>query len=323
MRGGSSGARLHPGEFVILKPFDPWRSPLCTCPMKWVLHPYTGCSHMCLYCYAASYIPAHNSVRVKRGVAFKISRDAVRLPPGTLVQLSSSSDPYTRPEDELGVSREAIRVLLEAGARVLVVTKSSLVLRDLDLLAKRRDRVAVAITITTLDKRKAAIMEPGAPPPDERLLAVKRLAEEGLNVVVRIDPVIPFVNDSYEELQRLVEGVARAGAKQVVSSTLKLNFRIAPKVIEGLAKLYSDKADEVVKALKELYWSPHSEIIRGYRYMPRERRLEYMAMVKEIAEKEGLAFTTCREGLSHLNTPGFFCDGSSFLFSERPPESSF
>ncbi|MEM4848307.1 MAG: radical SAM protein, partial [Ignisphaera sp.] len=78
----------------IIKPFDPWRSSLCTCPTKWVVHPYTGCSHGCLYCYATSYIPKHYMVRAKGRFLERLRRDIPKIPRGALIEMSSSSDPY-------------------------------------------------------------------------------------------------------------------------------------------------------------------------------------------------------------------------------------
>uniref|UniRef100_A0A7C2ZRK0 Radical SAM protein n=1 Tax=Ignisphaera aggregans TaxID=334771 RepID=A0A7C2ZRK0_9CREN len=288
----------------VVKPFDPWRSPLCTCPVKWVVHPYTGCSHGCLYCYATSYIPRHSIVRPKTNFLSRLAKDIPKLPRGALIELSSSSDPYPPVESRYCLTRNALRLLLTNGFRVLIVTKGSVVLRDIDLLTSYRDRVAVSITITTPSDRIASLIEPGAPPSSERLRVVERLAHSGVNVVVRLDPVIPYINDDYEELRRLVKMVSNAGAKQITTSTLKARA----DSIKRLCIAFPHIKDRLL----ELYSKDMSEYIHGYRYLRRGIRFYYMKMLKELVEEEGLVFGTCREGFPYLNTPGFSCDGSTF-----------
>lgn len=307
--------RIFPGQSTlkVLRPFDPWRSPLCTCPMKYVLHPYTGCSHACLYCYAANYIPRHFNPRPKKNLLDLLEKDLSKMPKGSLVELSTSSDPYTWPERELGLTRKALQKLLEAGMRVLITTKSSLVVRDIDILQRYRDRVAVAITITTLDDRIARIVEPGAPAPLERLEAVRILAINGISVTVRLDPIIPFVNDSYESIKRVIDAAASAGAVQITSSTYKAKPIDFKKVLNVVRMLYGDRtADE----FRHMYFGGSATVVQGYRYLDERLRFSYMRIVREVSYDNGLVFATCREGFSTLHTPGFACDGSTFAYRD-------
>jgi len=301
-----------PSSLRVIKPFDPWRSPLCTCPMKWVIHPYTGCAHSCIYCYASNYIPAHSTPRPKKDLVPSIVRDLKVLPKGVLIELSSSSDPYTSPENELQLTRKVLQLLLESSMRVLITTKSALVVRDLDILSKFRGRVSVAITITTPNNALAKVLEPSAPPPSERLKAIETLRKHGIAVTLRLDPVIPMLNDDCSEIQSLIENAAKAGALQVTTSTYKakpIDFRKVYAVAKAL------RGSSVAEELRYLYYSdPKSTVFQGYRYLREELRFSYVKFVKEIAEKEGLAFATCREGFAHLHTPGVTCDGSSYGF---------
>ncbi len=287
----------------LVRPFDPWRSPLCTCPAKYVLHPYTGCGHRCLYCYASSYIRDFFSPRPKEEFWRRLSRDLELLPAGSLVELSTSSDPYTPPEERLSLTRRALAELLGRGFRVLVTTKSSLVLRDLDVLLKYRDRVAVTVTITTLDERVAAALEPGAPAPAERLRAVSVLSRSGVPTLVRVDPVVPHVNDDPSALERLVEQVSRAGALQVTSST----YKARPDSLSRLLRAFPEVAPRIAEAYRS------GERVGGYAYLRRSARYEYMKTVREASLRAGLAFNTCREGFPELATRGFNCDGSSLI----------
>ncbi len=285
----------------VVTPFDPWRSPLCTCPAKYVVHPYTGCGHRCLYCYATSYIRDHGRPRPKEDLLYRLIRDLRKVPQGAVIEMSTSSDPYTPPEDSLGLTRSVIREILSRGYTLLITTKSTLVVRDLDILTRYLGRVAVAITVTTLDRRVASVLEPGAPPPDERLRAVRALSRAGVPVAVRVDPVVPYINDDLSSVERLVRAVAEAGALQVTSSTYKARY-------DSLARI-ARSFPEVGERVVELYRS--GERVGGYKYLRRDLRLNYMKTVKEVAEHFGLAFQTCREGFPELGTPGYSCDGSS------------
>jgi len=293
----------------IIREFDPWNSPLCTCPHKFTLNPYTGCGHHCLYCYARSYIPGFDKPRPKRDLIKRVRHDVAVLPKGSLVSVAESSDPYTPPERVLGLTREVLKILTGAGHRVLIVTKSDLVVRDADLL---RRRAAVAITITTLDDDVAARIEPGAPPPSRRIRAVEQLTKQGVPVSVRIDPIIPYINDDPVMLEKLVKKVAEAGALQVITSTYKARW-------DSLAR-FRKALPDVGKALTKLY-KEIGERVGGYLYLPREVRIRMLMPVWRAALRQGIAFSTCREGLPLLNTPGIYCDGSTWAYLAEKNES--
>ncbi|MCX8208774.1 MAG: radical SAM protein [Sulfolobales archaeon] len=290
------------GMYAV-KPFDPWRSPMCTCPRKYVLHPYTGCGHGCLYCYASSYIRNFFNPRPKKSLGRALVKDLGKLPLGTVIEMSTSSDPYTPPEMDLRISREAIREILERGFRLLITTKSTLVLRDLDILARYRDKVAVAITITTLDSGVASVLEPGAPHPEERLRAVRKLSEAGVPTLVRLDPIVPYVNDEYSLVAKLVDRAVSAGALQITSST----YKARADSLKRLLNAFPHVSSKIVEAYRA------GERIGGYLYLDRDRRLEYMKMVRELTLRAGAAFNTCREGFAELASRGFSCDGSSLI----------
>jgi DNA repair photolyase len=287
-----------------IAPFDPWRNPLCPCPPKYGLNPYTGCGHSCTYCYISSYIPRAFQPRPKEDLLEKVRRDLGKLPPGSVISLSNSSDPYTPPEAELRLTRRVLSLILEAGHRVLIVTKSPLVLRDLDILAKYPGRAAVQITVTTLDGAVAERLEPHAPRPSARLEAARRLAEAGVPVGVRLDPIVPYVNDSAGSLSAVVDAAADAGARQLVAST----YKAKPDNFARLVKAFPEVADR----LRELYWA-RGAYLHGQRYAPAEYRRRVLELVKGMAEARGLQFDICREEFFDLNTPGTYCDGSHLL----------
>ncbi|MCD6340624.1 MAG: radical SAM protein [Desulfurococcales archaeon] len=288
----------------VIREFDPWSSPLCTCPHKFTLNPYTGCGHHCIYCYARSYIRNFDNPRPKAGLIVNVLRDLSKLPKNALISMSESSDPYTPPERELVLTRRVLKLIAEAGFKLLIVTKSDLVVRDADIL-ERYGKSAVAITITTLNDDKAKLIEPNAPPPSSRLRAVQELSRRGIPVTVRVDPIIPGINDSEEELRELIKEVADTGAVQITTSTYKARADSLSKLIRTFPK-----AAELLKKLYLMEGERHS----GYIYMPKQLRLRYLLLVKKIAESHGIAFSTCREGFRFLNTPGIYCDGSTYAF---------
>jgi len=277
----------------LISRFDPWRSGLCTCPSKLTLNPYTGCDHACTYCYASSYVPRFSCCRPKKDLVHRLAREAGRLN-GETLSISNSSDPYPTVEAEAGLMRNCLEILSQHDCKVQIVTKSPLVVRDVDVLKKIRSMVSM--TVTTDSDCLAGLIEPGAPPPSARLRAVEALVEKGIPVSVRVDPIIPFVNDNPESLMRRL---ASAGVRHVTSST----FKVKP---DGWRR-FSAKLPEVAKKLRALYFE---EGVRkaGYLYLPEDLRLKLMERMGGLAEKCGMKFGTCREGFSQLNTE--VCDGS-------------
>jgi DNA repair photolyase len=278
---------------TLISKFDPWRSKLCTCPPKLTLNPYTGCDHACVYCYASSYIPKFFNCRPKKDLIPRLKREAAKLK-GELISISNSSDPYPNLEAKTGLTRKCLEALSRHDCKIQIVTKSNLVVRDIDLLKKIPSMVT--LTITTDNDNISRILEPHAPSPSERIKAAQILIEKGIPVSIRVDPIIPFVNDNPENL---VKTLASIGVKHITSSTYKIkpdNWQkfstVMPKTAEKLKPLYFEKGKKIGRTI----------------YLPKELRLKLMKKVGVLAKNYGVNFGTCREGLSHLNTAT--CDGS-------------
>ncbi len=286
----------------VLREFDPWRNPLCTCPRKYSLHPYTGCSHKCLYCYATSYISVRESTPKKKFIE-NLRRDLTEAKPGVLVELSTSSDPYPPIESKLAITRRALEALSSFEARILITTKSSLVARDYDVLS--RSKAAVMITITTIDDSLARRIEPGAPPPSARIEALRRLSRNGVPVGVRIDPVIPGLNDDESMLRELVNKVVEAGARHIVTST----YKAKPDNFKRMCSEFPDLAG----VWRRLYYD-EGEYVYGYRYLKASLRKRILKPVLTEAGKLRVSYATCREGFrgkEYLNAGS--CDGSHLI----------
>lgn len=282
---------------MILKPFDPWKSALCTCPAKLSLNPYTGCPHGCLYCYATSYIPHFQEPKPKIDLEKRLRREILKVKPGCLVTMSSSSDPYPHMEEDLRITRGCLEILKSRGMRVQVVTKSDLVCRDADLLSKMGS--AVGITITAIKDDIARMLEPGAPTTQRRLEAIRLLRRKGVPVFARIDPVIPGINDS--EIEDLVNATCEAGAQHITSST----YKARPDSWKRICSAFPLQAE----SLKAIF--DKGSRVGGSRYMQREIRESLMLKVEKAALKNGVTFASCREGLAIKR--GMLCDGSHLM----------
>jgi DNA repair photolyase len=278
---------------MLLTVFDPWKSRLCTCPPKLTFNPYTGCDHHCLYCYASSYIPRFHDCRPKKNLLSRLKREAARLD-GELISISNSSDPYPRLEQKLGLTRKCLQILAESRCRLQIVTKSDLAVRDIEIL--RKVPCVVSVTVLTSDDGLSGKLEPGAPVSSRRLEAIEKLVKAGIPTTVRIDPIIPFLND--DDLAELMETVASLGVMHVTSSTYKVkpdNWR-----------RFSAAFPQVAEKLKPLYFSEGQRIGRST-YLPENIRFGLMKKAKALAEEHNLKFGCCREGFS-LNSA--VCDGS-------------
>ncbi len=277
----------------LITRFDPWRSSLCTCPSKLTFNPYTGCEHQCVYCYASSYIPAFADCRPKKDQLQSLKREAAKLK-GETVSIANSSDPYPRSEASVCWTRKCLEVFAESNCRIQIITKSDLVTRDDDLLCKVPS--TVALTITTEDDATAKILEPNAPSPNSRLKAAEFLLKKGVPVSVRIDPIIPYVN---EEPAKLIADLAGIGVKHITCSTYKVkpdNWR-----------RFSAALPAAAEKLKRLYFQ-EGEKMGGCTLLPREMRFRLLKNIRDCAVANGLKFGVCREGLAQLNTAA--CDGS-------------
>lgn len=226
------------------------------------INPYRGCEHGCVYCFAR---PTHAWLGLSPGLDFETKLfskpDAAGLlreelaRPGYVcrtIALGANTDAYQPVERDLGITRGVLEVLAEHRHPVIVITKSDLVLRDLDLLeAMARQRcAAVMVSITTLDRTLARRMEPRAAVPGRRLEAVRRLTEAGVPVGVLVAPVIPGLNDA--ELESILEAAAAAGAVSAGYVLLRLPLEIKDLFREWLETHYALKADRVLALIREM-----------------------------------------------------------------------
>jgi len=282
----------------LITGFDPWKGNLCTCPAKYSLSAYTGCSHGCLYCYASSYIRKFSQPREKKGFLKRLEKEIKKIPKGSLIAMANSSDPYLPLEKKLNLTRQGLKIIKEYDLSINIVTKSSLILRDLDIL-KSFKKIVVSISLTTLDKKLAKKLEPNSPPPQERLRAVKELSLY-LPVAVRFDPLIYPLN--IKEIEGTIKDIKVSGAKQIITST----YKVKPDNFKKMIAAFPEH-----KELWQKLYLKQGEKMGGYIYLPQTLRKDLINKVKKIALSQELKFSSCREGFNNLNTAN--CDGSSLL----------
>jgi DNA repair photolyase len=211
--------------------------------------------------------------------------------------MSSSSDPYPTVESELGYTRQCLKIIAQSNCRLQVFTKSDIVARDADLL--NQIPCTVALTITTDNDKLAAIIEPKAPPPSKRLKAIQTLTEHSIPVIIRVDPIIPTLNDNPATL---IRALAELGVKHITCSTYKVKADNWMRLTQALP--------ETAEKLCPLYYA-QGETQAGNRLLPREIRVELVKNIRGLAQAHGMRFGACREGLPELNTAQ--CDGSWLL----------
>lgn len=283
-------------KMYYIKEFDPWHSSYCTCPPKYSLNPYTGCDHSCIYCYITSYIPNAFHVRTKKDFFRKLQKDIKKMDKNKIVSLSNSSDPYPTVEKKLRITRKTLQLLSNNKLKYQIITKSTLVTRDIDIL--QQSKCCVAITVTTFKEKTAKKLEPYAPSPNKRINALKKLHNNNIPTVVRIDPIIPFLNE--KELEIIVEKISFVD--HIVASTFKPRYDSWKR----FKKVFPDTAETL-----EEYYFKEGEKINNSWYLPKELRFKIISKVKKIAEEKGISFGSCRENFYSMNS--ISCDGSHLI----------
>ncbi len=221
--------------------FDlPCRSILNRCdsprvPFEWTVNPYRGCEFGCTYCYArythefmGLEDPAdfERTIFAKRDAARAMVRDLASARfDGKEIAIGTATDPYQPAERRFGVTRGILEALARCrGLRLSITTKSALVTRDLDLLRAiaARNRLRINVSVTTLDRRLARLLEPRATAPEKRFQAIERLAGAGIVAGVFLMPILPAITDGEPSLEAVVRRAARAGAGFLSSQVLFL-----------------------------------------------------------------------------------------------------
>lgn len=226
------------------------------------IKPYRGCEHGCVYCYAR---PSHAYMGLSAGVDFEsklfAKPDAARQLKREIskkgyvpksIAIGTNTDPYQPIEKDMRIMRQVLEVLAEAKHPVGIITKSALILRDLDILSQmaRDGLVRVALSITTIDRKLARAMEPRASSPSKRLEAMRTLSEAGIPTSVMVAPIIPGLNDY--EIERILDSAHNAGAQQAGYVLLRLPREVSPIFRDWLLRHYPDRYRHVMSLIRSM-----------------------------------------------------------------------
>ena len=226
------------------------------------VNPYRGCEHGCIYCFAR---PTHSWLNLSPGLDFETrivakvnaaeklheTLSAKGYSPSYL-NIGSVTDAYQPVERRLRITRSVIEVLSEARHAFSVITKSSLIERDIDLIAPMAAErlAAVYVSVTTLDAELARKLEPRAAAPHRRLRTIKTLADAGIPVGVSVSPVIPFLNEP--ELEHVLEAAREAGAVSAFSIVLRLPWEVNPLFQQWLQDHVPERAERIMARVREM-----------------------------------------------------------------------
>jgi DNA repair photolyase len=226
------------------------------------INPYRGCEHGCIYCFAR---PTHSYLNMSPGLDFETRiiakvnaaerlREAFAKPgyEPLYINIGSATDAYQPVERKLGITRAVIEVLTEHRHGFAIVTKSSGVERDLDLVGEmgRAGLASVYMSITTLDGALARVMEPRAAAPHRRLRTIEALARAGVHVGVSASPMIPFINEP--ELERILAAARDAGASSAFSTVVRLPWEVNPLFQQWLEAHFPDRAARVMARVRDM-----------------------------------------------------------------------
>jgi DNA repair photolyase len=234
-------------------------------PFDYTINAYRGCSHACSYCFAR---PTHDYLGLGIGEDFErkivVKVNAVerlraelvpRRWPGHAIAMGTNTDPYQRAEGKYHLTRGLVSALTEAANPFSILTKSTLILRDLDLLAEaaRRTAVSVNLSIGTLDEAVWQLTEPGAPHPRRRMEAVARLNAAGIGCGVLMGPIIPGLSDREDQLAAVVDAAVEAGAPSISSMALHLRPGVREHFLATLRQSRPELAAELAGRYRGAY----------------------------------------------------------------------
>ena len=291
-RLASEGETLRQGhevEYFTL----PVRSLLNRCtgsrmPFTWTINPYRGCEFACKYCYARY---THEFMELRDGVDFEqkifvkqhaadlLRQELHHVKPGEDIAIGTATDPYQPAERRFEVTRAILEELARyRGLEIGIVTKSNLVLRDIEVLQQvaKTHRLVVNVTITTLNVDLARILEPRAPRPDLRLDAIQELNQAGIAAGVICAPVLPGITDSPRDLEALVRATAQAGGKHIYANPLFLKPCSSAVFMPFLEKEFP----ELVESYQQRY--------KDRAFLPGSYRKRLSQLMKRLREKHGI-----------------------------------
>jgi len=231
-------------------------------PFEQSINPYRGCEHGCIYCYAR---PSHAYLNLSPGLDFEtklfaktnavellrteLAKSSYRVSP---INLGANTDPYQPIERRYQITRQLLQVMLECRHPVTVITKNALIERDLDVLAAlaRENLVYAFVSITSLDNKLSAKLEPRASAPHRRIAALQALSDAGVPCGVMVAPIIPMLTDRW--MEQILEQARAAGARMAGYTILRLPWELKDLVREWLELHFPERAEHVLSLVRQM-----------------------------------------------------------------------
>lgn len=266
-------------------------------PFSWQINPYRGCEFACKYCYARythefmemrDGLDFERKIYVKKHSAWLLRQELRQVRPGQSIAIGTATDPYQPAERKFEITRAVMEEFARhEGLSLGLVTKSDLIVRDLDLLQliSARNRLSIHITITTTKTDLARILEPRAPRPDLRFRAVKKLVAAGIPTSVNCAPVLPGITDSPKDLESVVHSAAAAGARSVAAIPLFLK--------PCSAKIFIPFLEEHFPELVHLYKARFADRA----FLPPDYQKRISTLVSKLCRRHGIGVRNHESGV--------------------------
>lgn len=255
---------------------------------------YRGCSHGCIYCDSRSkcyqFTHAFEDIEVKENAAELLEETLRKKRKRCMVGTGSMSDPYIPLEKELGLMRRCLEIIDKYNFGAALITKSDLVLRDLDILARinNKTKAVVQMTLTTADDQLCKIIEPGVCPTSRRFEVLQACREAGIPTVVWFSPLLPFINDTRENIDGIVDYCVRAGVKALICFGIGVTLREGNREYFYAALDRAAAHDPRFKGMKERYQKAF-----GYSYMINSpRHYELMNYLSQLCQRNNIMLGT-------------------------------
>ena len=245
---------------------------------------YRGCSHGCVYCDSRSrcyrFTHAFEDIEVKWNAPELLERALRSMRRKAMIGTGSMSDPYMHCEERLGLTRECLEIILRHGFGAAVQTKSDRIMRDIDLLEEinRRAKAVVQMTLTTWEDRLCGILEPNVCNTRRRIEVLEAMRERGIPTVVWLTPILPWINDTRENILPILEACAEAGVKGIICFDMGLTLR------EGDREYYYAALDRHFPGMKEQYIRTYG----GAYEVSSPRREPLMALFRDFCGGHGI-----------------------------------
>lgn len=245
---------------------------------------YRGCQHGCIYCDSRSrcYQMTHafEDIEVKENAIFLLEQALRSKRKPCMIGTGSVSDPYIPLESQLGLTRQALEVIEKYGFGVAIQTKSDRILRDLDLLSSIhfKTKAVVQMTLTTIDDGLCHIIEPNVCVTSRRVEALKKFRDAGVPTVVWLCPILPFINDTPDNILGLLDACTEAGVKGIIHFGMGLTLR------EGNREYFYEKLDRYFPGLKQRYKDTYGNAYE----LPSPRYRELLELFHATCEKRGI-----------------------------------